>query len=96
MRFRSKNDVRIFSGRDSWKIIDFLKNGGILGMLVDGNDLDSRYETAERISRLAGVPMMPFIAHRNDGGACLKINCGFEKVIDKRPWDYMWFYRSRA
>lgn len=96
MRWRSNNGVRIFSASDSRNIIDFLKKGGTLGLLVDGNQLDSRLETTKRISQLAGVPMIPFVAYRDNGSACLRINCGLESMIDKRPWDYMWFYKSRA
>ncbi len=94
-RTANANNVRIFSVRESREIIKFLQNGGTLGILVDGNELYSRFHTVQRLSRIARVPMIPFAAYRNNGSACLEIGCDLEKIITKRPMDYMWFYRSR-
>ncbi len=96
VNWRSTGNVQIFSTNDAAKIIGFLRSRGILGVLVDGNKPYSRYETVQRLSRIARVPMIPFAAYRDRGDACLEIGCDLEELIERRPMDYMWFYRSRA
>lgn len=95
-RFRSLDGVKVFYRGDTLKIVHFLKRGGIIGILVDGNDFHAKFRKAQKLSRVCGVPLVPFAAYRQNGEGILKINCKLEKILAERPYDYMWFYRSRS
>ena len=78
------------------EIVRFLKRGGIIGMLVDGNDFYSKFGKARKLSCLCGVPLVPFVAYRKNGRGILKIGCNIDKFVTERPYDYIWFYKSRS
>jgi len=77
------------------KIINFIKSGGLLGMLVDGNKFYSKFEKAQKLSRFCNVPLIPFAAYRKSGAGILEIGCDLDKLVEQRPLDYVWFYKSR-
>ncbi len=93
--FRSFGNVRIFYKEDTMKIINFIKSGGLLGMLVDGNKFYSKFEKAQKLSRFCNVPLIPFAAYRKSGAGILEIGCDIDKLVEQRPLDYVWFYKSR-
>lgn len=95
-RFRSRDGVKIFYRDDTMKIVRFLKRGGVIGILVDGNDLYAKFGKVQKLSRTCRVPLVPFAAYRQNGVGFLKIGCNLEKLVAERPYDYMWFYKSRG
>ncbi len=95
-RFRARDGVKIFYRTDTMEIVRFLKGGGIIGMLVDGNDFYSKFGKAQKLSYLCCVPLVPFVAYRKDGRGILKIGCNIDKFVKERPYDYIWFYKSRS
>ncbi len=95
-RFRSAGGIKVFYKEETMKIVRFVKNGGLLGMLVDGNTFYSKFEKAQKLSRLNNLPLVPFAAYRKNGTGVLKIDCDLEKLVKESPLDYMWFYRSRT
>jgi len=94
-KFRSTGNIGVFYKEDTMKMVRFVKDGGLLGMLVDGNTFYSKFEKAQKLSRLNNLPLVPFAAYRKNGTGILEINCDLEKRVKERPLDYMWFYRSR-
>lgn len=95
-RFRSSGNVKVFSKHDSVKIVRFLKNGGILGVLVDGNHFYAKYSKMKKLSNLCGVPLVPFAAYRKNGNGVLYLGCDLDRIVTQRPLDYVWFYKSRT
>ena len=95
-RFRSSGNVKVFSKHDSVKIVRFLKNGGILGVLVDGNRFYAKYGKMKKLSSLCGVPLVPFAAYRKNGSGVLDLGCDLDRIVTQRPLDYVWFYKSRT
>jgi lauroyl/myristoyl acyltransferase len=95
-RFRTRNNVEVFDRHDSARIVRFLKKGGILGVLVDGNRLYSKMEKIEKLARIARVPLVPFAAYRRNGSGVVRIGCAIDHLVQQYPLDYMWFYRSRS
>jgi hypothetical protein len=95
LRFRSNNEIKVYYRNDVRKMIRFLKNGGVLGMLVDGGSFYSKFLNAQKLSRICNVPLVPFAAYREGNSGVLEINCDLDKLVKKRPLDYMWFYKSR-
>lgn len=94
--FRSRGGVRIFYKDDTKRIINFLRNGGLLGVLVDGDMFYSKFEKIKKLGRLCHVPVIPFAAYRTRNTGILNIGCSIDAVIHARPLDYLWFYRSRT
>lgn len=95
-RFRSSGNVKVFSKHDSVKIVRFLKNGGILGVLIDGNRFYAKYGKMKKLSSLCGVPLVPFAAYRKNGSGVLDLGCDLDRIVTQRPLDYVWFYKSRT
>ncbi len=95
-RFRSRDGVRVFYRDDTMKIVHFLKRGGVIGILIDGNDFYAKFRKVQKLSRMCGVPLVPFAAYRQNGEGILRIGCKLEQIVAERPYDYMWFYRSRS
>jgi len=95
-RFRSRGGVKVFYRDDTMRMVRFLKRGGVIGILVDGNDFYSKFRKVQKLSSACHVPLVPFAAYRQNGEGILKIGCKLEKILAERPYDYMWFYRSRS
>ncbi len=93
--FRSFGNVKIFYKEDTMKIVNFIKNGGLLGVLVDGNRFYSKFEKAQKLSHLCNVALVPFAAYRKKGIGILEIGCDLDEIVEQRPFDYVWFYKSR-
>jgi len=93
---RSRNGVGIFYKDDVIKIVHFLKNGGILGVLVDGDTFYAKFEKVKKLSYICDVPLTSFAAYQDHGRGVLEINCDLDSLVKKRPYDYVWFYRSRG
>jgi hypothetical protein len=94
--FRSRNGVEIFYKEDIMKIVTFIKNGGFLGILIDGNDLYTKYEKVQKLGRVCDAPLVPFVTYRDRGRGILEIGCNLTKIIRQRPLDYVWAYKSRV
>lgn len=95
-RRRSRKGVKVFYKEDIIKIVRFIKNGGLIGMLVDGNTFYAKYKKAERLAQLCGVPLVPFALYQENDKVILEINCNLENIVGQRPYDYLWFYKSRG
>jgi lauroyl/myristoyl acyltransferase len=94
-RWRSRNGVIVFYENNPRAIIEFIRNGGIFAMLVDGSNLFSKFSKAQKLAALCRVPLIPFAMYRRDGRGVLDVNCDLETLINRQPDDYAWFYRSR-
>jgi lauroyl/myristoyl acyltransferase len=94
--YRSSGDIKIFYKGDTIEIINFIKNCGVLGILVDGNTFYSKFEKAKKLSRICAVPLVPFATYRKNGTGVLEIGCNLDRVVKQRPYDYVWFYKSRT
>ncbi|UCG92829.1 MAG: hypothetical protein JSV97_03730 [candidate division WOR-3 bacterium] len=94
--FRSRGGVRIFYKDDTMRIINFVRSGGLLGVLVDGDMFYSKFEKIKKLGRLCHVPVIPFAAYRSGKTGILTIGCSIDAVVETRPLDYLWFYRSRT
>jgi lauroyl/myristoyl acyltransferase len=94
--FRSHSGVEIFYKEDVVKIIKFIKSGGLLGILVDGNTFYTKYGKVQKLAHLCGVPLVPFVAYRHNGRGILEIGCNLTTRVKQRPSDYVWAYKSRA
>jgi hypothetical protein len=94
-RFRAQPHINIFYKEDVFRMIRFAKAGGLVAMLVDGDELYSKFHNAKKISTLCRLPLVPFAAYRTRGEGILKIGCDLDQLVKQRPMDYMWFYRSR-
>lgn len=94
--WRARFGVKIFYPEDVFKIVKFLKNGGIFATLVDGDTLYAKYKKIERLAKICGVPLIPFVVYRDCGKTLMEINCNFEEHIKNRPDEYWWFYKSRT
>lgn len=95
-KMRSRGGVRIFYRNETRKIINFIKSGGLLGVLVDGNTLYAKFEKIKKLGSLCHVPVIPFTAYRIRNRGILDIGCTIDDMIEKRPLDYLWFYKSRT
>ena len=94
-RYRSVGRVLVFYRDETLKIVRFLKDGGILGVLVDGNSLYAKHPLVRRLSRISRAPVVPFAAYTEKGRVVLHIGCDLNMLVNEHPLDYMWFYRSR-
>lgn len=95
-RFRSACGVKIFYRDDAARIVKFLKDGGVLGILVDGNNFYSKFSRVEKLSRICNAPLIPFAAYRKNGSGILEIGCDLDRLVKEHPFDYVWFYKSRV
>ena len=95
-RFRTRNGVKVFYKNDILKIVNFIKDGGLFGMLIDGSDFFAKYDKVQRMARICDVPAVPFVAYRENSSGTLEINCNLMKMVDQRPFDYLWVYQSRS
>lgn len=94
--FRSRSGVEIFHKEDVMKIVKFIKSGGLLGILIDGNGFYTKYGKVQKLAHLCDAPLVPFVAYRHNGRGILEIGCNLTKVIEQRPLDYVWAYKSRV
>ncbi len=95
LRFRSGGGIRIFYPDDVRPIVEFLRAGGLFAVLVDGNDLYSKFEPIRKLSRLCAVPLIPFAAYQDRGRGLVRIGSDLDRLVRDRPCDYLWAYRSR-
>ena len=93
--FRSRGGIRIFYKEDTIKIVNFIKSGGLFGVLVDGNTFYSKFDKIKKLGRLCDVPVIPFAAYRKKGAGILDVGCNIDDLVRRRPLDYFWFYKSR-
>lgn len=94
--FRKHDGLRIFYRNNTREIVTFLRGGGILGILVDGNTLDTKLPKAMKLSKICHVPLIPFAAFQEKGSGTLSIGCDLRTLVARRPLDYLWFYKSRS
>lgn len=94
--YRRREGVVIFDRDDAQGIVRFLRQGGIIGVLVDGNNFFSKKEKMVKLGRICHAPLVPFAAYRRNGSGIVHIGCDLEKIVQARPLDYMWFYWSRT
>ncbi|MBN2620708.1 hypothetical protein JXB22_06405 [candidate division WOR-3 bacterium] len=94
--YRRQNGVEIFSKHETVRIVRFLQRGGILGVLVDGNQFYSKMAKIQKLGRMCRTSVIPFAAYRGNGEGIVHIGCDLDRLVHDRPLDYMWFYRSRT
>jgi hypothetical protein len=94
-RYRSVGRVLVFYKDETLKIVRFLKNGGIIGVLVDGDSLYAKHPLIVRLSRVSHAPLVPFAAYTKNGSGILHIGCDLDMLVKNQPMDYVWFYKSR-
>jgi hypothetical protein len=94
-RYRSVGKVFVFYRDETLKIVRFLKSGGILGVLVDGDSLYAKHPPVMKLSRVSHAPLVPFAAYTRKGQGILHIGCDLEILVKEQPLDYVWFYKSR-
>ncbi len=94
-RFRSNKGVKIFYPDDVFRIVEFIKSGGIFGVLIDGNTFYAKFEKIKRLAGLCNVPLIPFAAYQKHNRGILEIGADLNQIITRYPLHYLWFYRSR-
>lgn len=94
-RYRSVGKVLVFYRDETLEIVRFLKTGGILGVLVDGDSLYAKHPLVMKLSRVSNSPLVPFAAYTRKGRGILHIGCDLETLVRDQPLDYVWFYKSR-
>jgi lauroyl/myristoyl acyltransferase len=94
--FRRQSGVMIFDKHETLRIVRFLQQGGVLGVLVDGNKFYSKMAKIEKLGRMCQSSIIPFAAYRSDGTGIVHIGCDLDRLVYEKPLDYMWFYRSRT
>jgi len=94
-QYRSVGRVLIFYQDEALKMVRFLRSGGILGVLVDGDALYAKRPQVVRLSRVCRAPLVPFAAYRKNGKGVLHIGCDLDALVKEQPLDYVWFYKSR-
>ncbi len=95
-KFRGKGKIRIFHKEDTIALVRFIKRGGVLGMLVDGNTFYSKFSKAQKLAKLCKVPLVSFAAYRKNNAGILEIGCNLSEILKQRPLDYVWAYKSRG
>ncbi len=93
--FRTRNGINIFYREESMKIVRFIKSGGLLGILVDGNTFYAKFKKAQKLARICNVPLIPFAAYQQNGQGILAIDCNLSQLVERNPLNYLWAYRSR-
>ncbi|MEO0189542.1 MAG: hypothetical protein ABIL18_01025 [candidate division WOR-3 bacterium] len=93
--WRARYNIRIFYPDEIFKIVKFVKEGGIFSALVDGNKPYSKLKKIERLGRICSVPVVPFVVYYDGRNSIMNINCNLDKLLKQRPFDYWWFYKSR-
>ena len=94
-RYRSVGRVLVFYRDETLKMVRFLKKGGILGVLIDGDSLYAKRPPVMKLSRISRAPLVPFAAYTKNGRGILHIGCDLDMLVKERPLDYVWFYKSR-
>jgi len=94
-RFRCAGGIRIFYPDEVRSIVEFLRAGGLFAVLVDGNDLYSKLAPIRKLSLVCAVPLIPFAAYQNRGCGLVTIGSDLDRLVQDRPCDYLWAYRSR-
>lgn len=94
-RYRSVGRVLVFYQDEALKMVRFLRNGGILGVLVDGDALYAKHPHVVKLSHVCHAPLVPFAAYTRNGRGILHIGCDLDRLVAEHPLDYVWFYRSR-
>ncbi|MGQ9464365.1 MAG: hypothetical protein ACUVQ3_06210 [bacterium] len=93
--WRSNHNAKVFYPDEVFRIVKFIKNGGIFAVLVDGNGFFSKYKKIEKLARLCQVPLIPFAVYCEAKTTIMKMGCNLEELVRNRPHDYWWFYKSR-
>jgi hypothetical protein len=93
--WRTRKKVKVFYPDEVFKIVRFLKKGGIFAALVDGDTLYAKLKKIEKLSKLCHVPLHPFALYYDGANYIMEIGCNIDGVLKHRPFDYWWFYKSR-
>lgn len=94
-KFRTGKGIRIFYPDDVFKIVRFIKSGGIFGVLVDGNTFYAKFEKVRKLASLCNVPLIPFAAYQRCNKGILEIGVDLKQLVMRYPYHYLWFYKSR-
>lgn len=94
-QFRHGFGIETFYTDELLRVNDFLKKGGIIGMMVDGHRIESRLPQAKRLADLFGVELRKGAILPRNGSFYLETDkIDFKEIVTKYPEHYAWFYRS--
>ncbi len=94
-KWRLNDNIKIFYPDEIFRIIGFVRNGGIFAALVDGDTLYAKFKKIEKLAHLCKVQLIPFAVYQDKEATIMEMGCNLEHLIKQRPNDYWWFYRSR-
>jgi len=95
--FRSGLGIKTFYSFEMLKIKKFLKGGGMVGMMMDGNTLWARLEKARRLASVLKVKLRSGIILPINGQIYLITgDINFEEVVREYPEHYAWFYIAHS
>jgi lauroyl/myristoyl acyltransferase len=94
-KWRLNDHIKIFYPDEIFRIIRFVRDGGVFAALVDGDTLYSKFKKIERLAHLCKVQLIPFAVYQDRETTIMEMGCNLEHLIRQRPNDYWWFYRSR-
>lgn len=96
---RSSHNIEIFYANgpkeEVWRMIKFMKAGGIVGGLVDGETFDQKFGGFQLLSRKFRLPIVPVIGYVDNRKLRIFIGRELEQVVRCSPENYFWFYSSR-
>ena len=92
---RSKNNTIIFYPDEVFKIMKFIKDGGIFSALVDGDKIFAKLPKMEKLASICNIPLIPFAVYYEKENTVMEIGCDLSKILSQKPYDYWWFYKSR-
>ncbi len=99
-KFRTPYNIEIFyvDGPESeiFRMIKFIKSGGIVGALIDGETYNQKFEGLERLSRKFKLPIIPIGGYLKNGKLRVKVDTDLNKLVRYSPENYFWFYSSRT
>ncbi|MCX7996013.1 MAG: hypothetical protein N3A65_09660 [candidate division WOR-3 bacterium] len=93
--FRTRYNSKIFYPDEVFRIVSFIKKGGIFSVLVDGDNFYSKFEKIKKLARICNAPLIPFAIYYENGLHVIELDCDFERLLKRRTHDYWWFYKSR-
>ena len=98
-RFRSRDKVELFYANgpenEVRRMIEFIKSGGTVGALIDGDTFDQKYSILRRIIERFNLHVVPVFGYLKSGKMHVFVGHPLQNALRYSPEDYFWFYLSR-
>ncbi len=97
-RFRARDRVELFYANgpenEVRRMIEFIRSGGTVGALIDGDTFDQKYPVLKRIIDRFGFRVVPVFGYLKHGKMHVFVGHPLTDALRYSPENYFWFYAS--